>query len=55
MPWAPYPWGRIKEQAILYVKRKMNIHKKYSMYIGLSIKTVSGRDTLNYHVSILFG
>jgi len=27
------------------------ITKKYNMYIELYIKTVSGRDTLNYHVN----
>jgi hypothetical protein len=41
----------MKEKIILYVTEKNNIWKKYSMYIGLSIKTVPGRDNLNYYVN----
>jgi len=46
----PYPGQIIKEQIILYVTEKMSIAKNTECTQGLSIKTVSSRDTLIYHV-----
>jgi hypothetical protein len=39
MSWLTYPWGRIKEQIILYITQKMNIAENTACMQGLTIKT----------------